>query len=126
MLGCFKYPRSEIAKIIKKSPTTTDGIYVCKRFPSLNKALGGGKDRPYTFDRKYFDGKVCFTEGDLKAYQEIDPSYYNIYRMRIRDKYIADVIRKDMKKALHKKLDGNDYTLSELIDMTIFYFNMYH
>jgi hypothetical protein len=126
MLGCFKETREDIAKYIKKSPCTEDCIYVCKNFPRLNKALGEKKDKRYTFDRKYFDDKICFTEGDLSAYLETEPSHYNVYRMRIRDLFLRNIIRTDIKRKLHKKIKDSDYTLGELIDATIFYFNYKH
>jgi hypothetical protein len=62
MLGCYKKHREDIVKIIKKSPKTEDGYYICKNFINLNKALGEIKDEGYIYNRSYYENKICFNE----------------------------------------------------------------
>ena len=117
--------REDIVKIIKKSPMTDDLVYVCKKFPKLNKQCKEDK-QPFIFKKTFFDNKICFTLGDIDAYLEQDSDYYNIYRMQLRDKFLKEVIKSDYKYSIKTKIKKTQYTLGELIDMAIFFFNQKH
>lgn len=126
MLPKSTITREEIVNIIKKSPMTDDLVYVCKRFPKLNKNCIEKNEKKYTFKKTFFDDKICFTLGDIEAYLETDSDYYNIYRMQLRDKFLKGVIKSDFKYSIKTKIKNTQYTLGELIDMAIFFFNQKH
>lgn len=123
MLGCYDKTREQIVKIIKKCQTTEDGYYFCKRFHIINQKPGEEYDKGYTFDRSYFKNKVCFNSAELEIYLEKGPSYFNIDKMKARDDFLYDVIKPDLNNKLNKKIKGSQYTLGDLIDSAIFYFN---
>lgn len=124
MLGYFKKSREQIVKIIKKSPITEDGFYFCKRFPDLNNALGQKKEPKYTFDRIYFENKICFNNGEIEIYLEQDNSNFNIIKMKEKDNFLKEVVGDYIDQyKLNSKIKNQQFTLGELIDSTIFYFN---
>lgn len=123
MLGCYDKSREDIIKIIKKCPMTEDGYYFCRIFPSLNKLPGEHLDKGYTFDRYLFENKICFNTAELEVYTEKDPSYYNIEKMKARDNFLYEIVKPDLKKKLNRKMKNSHYTLGDLIDSAIFYFN---
>lgn len=121
----YKYTRDEIVKKIKNCPMTEDGYYYCKNFSLWNKTKGLKTDeKKFTFDRECFNQKFVFSTSDIEVYIDYEPSYYNIHKMRLKDKYINSII----KDCVKNKLKLYDYieeniTFSELIDMSIYYFN---
>lgn len=125
MLGCFKMTREEIIKRVKKSHITTDGYYVCKNFIKMNKALGDKLDKKYKYSRDYFENKICFNQADIEIYLEINKNDYDIDRMKQRDDYIYNIIKDEIN--LHDNLNDNidncKFTLDELIDTSIYFFN---
>ena len=123
MLGCYKKTREEIANIIKNSPTTEDGIYFCKKFPMLNNKLGIKKEKGYIFDREEFKNKICFNNADIEAYLEREKSNYDIEKMKRKDIFLYNIIKDDIDCKLHKTIPNTRYTLSDLIDSSLFYFN---
>jgi hypothetical protein len=126
MLGYYDKSRSEIVKMIKKCPTTEDGYYYCQRFPKINEKPGEESDKGYTFDRNYFKNKICFNLAELEVYLERGPSYFNIDKMKTKDDFLYGIIKPDLTKRLNKKIRNTQYTLGELIDSAIFYFNYTH
>ena len=66
MLGCYKKTREDIVSIIKKSPKTQDGYYICKKFIDLNKKIGEHKDAGYIYNRDKYANKICFNEAEIE------------------------------------------------------------
>lgn len=122
MLGCYKKSREYIADIIKKSPKTKDGYYICKKFIDLNKTIGEHKDSGYIYDRQNYSNKVCFTEEDINSYLEKEKKGYDIDKMKTKDDFIYEIIAKDLDLDINDKIPNEDFTLGELIDCSMFYF----
>ena len=122
MLGCYKKKREDIVNIIKKSPQTKDGYYICKNFINLNKALGENKDEGYIFNRSYYENKICFDEEDIESYLEKKSNKFDADKMKARDNFIYETIAKDLNLDIDDEIPGEQFTLGELIDCTIFYF----
>lgn len=124
MLGCYKMTREEIVKRLQKSKVTTDGYYVCKEFRNMNKALGDKLDKKYKYSRDYFENKICFNQSDIEIYLETNTNFYDIDRMKRRDDYIYNIIRDDVELYdLNDYIDGGNFTLDELIDTAIYFYN---
>ena len=124
MLGCYKMTREEIVKRLQKSKVTTDGYYVCKEFRNMNKALGDKLDKKYKYSRDYFENKICFNQSDIEIYLETNTNFYDIDRMKQRDDYIYNIIRDDVELYdLNDYIDGCNFTLDELIDTAIYFYN---
>ena len=124
MLGCYKMTREEIVKRLQKSKVTTDGYYVCKEFRNMNKALGDKLDKKYKYSRDYFENKICFNQSDIEIYLETNTNIYDIDRMKQRDDYIYYIIRDDVELYdLNDYIDGGNFTLDELIDTAIYFYN---
>ena len=124
MLGCYKMTREEIVKRLQKSKVTTDGYYVCKEFRNMNKALGDKLDKKYKYSRDYFENKICFNQSDIEIYLETNTNFYDIDRMKQRDDYIYNIIRDAVELYdLNDYIDGGHFTLDELIDTAIYFYN---
>ena len=125
MLGCYKMTREEIVKRLQKSKVTTDGYYVCKEFRNMNKALGDKLDKKYKYSRDYFENKICFNQSDIELYLETDTKSNDIDRMKQRDDYIYNIIKEEIElyDNINEKLWGCQFTLNELIDTSIYFFN---
>ena len=124
MLGCYKMTREEIIKRLQKSKITTDGYYVCKEFRNMNKALGDKLDKKYKYSRDYFENKICFSQSDIELYLETNTKSGDIDRMRQRDNYIYNIIKDDVDLYdLDDYIDGGNFTLNELIDTAIYFYN---
>ena len=124
MLGCYKMTREEIVKRLQKSKITTDGYYVCKEFRNMNKALGDKLDKKYKYSRDYFENKICFSQSDIELYLETNTKSGDIDRMRQRDNYIYNIIKDDVELYdLNDYIDGGNFTLDELIDTAIYFYN---
>lgn len=124
MLGCYKMTREEIIKRLQKSKITTDGYYVCKEFRNMNKALGDKLDKKYKYSRDYFENKICFSQSDIELYLETNTKSGDIDRMRQRDNYIYNIIKDDVELYdLDDYIDGGNFTLNELIDTAIYFYN---
>ena len=124
MLGCYKMTREEIIKRLQKSKITTDGYYVCKEFRNMNKALGDKLDKKYRYSRDYFENKICFSQSDIELYLETNTKSGDIDRMRQRDNYIYNIIKDDVELYdLDDYIDGGNFTLNELIDTAIYFYN---
>ena len=119
----YKFDRETIVKKIKESPITDDGYYFCKYFPRLNRLKGKKRDNNYIFDREYFKNKVVFSHADIETYLDDVGDINNIEKMQKKDIYIYSVIKDSLKNNLHSKIPNTQYTLGELIDATIYYFN---
>ena len=122
MLGCYKKKREDIVNIIRKSPKTKDGYYICKNFMKMNEQIGEYKDSGYIFDRYNYKNKVCFSEDDIKSYLEKDSKNFDIDKMKTKDDFIYEIIAKDLDLDINEKIPNEDFTLGELIDCTMFYF----
>lgn len=122
MLGCYKKNREDIVKIIKKSPKTNDGYYVCKKFIDLNNQLGEHKDEGYIYNRSYYENKICFDEEDIKSYLEKKSNKFDADKMKARDNFLYETIAMDLDLNLNDEIPDTQFTLGELIDCTIFYF----
>ena len=124
MLGCYNMTREEIVKRLQKSKITTDGYYVCKEFRNMNKALGDKLDKKYKYSRDYFENKICFSQSDIELYLEANTKSGDIDRMRQRDNYIYNIIKDDVELYdLDDYIDGGNFTLNELIDTAIYFYN---
>ena len=124
MLGCYKMTREEIIKRLQKSKITTDGYYVCKEFRNMNKAVGDKLDKKYKYSRDYFENKICFSQSDIELYLETNTKSGDIDRMRQRDNYIYNIIKDDVELYdLDDYIDGGNFTLDELIDTAIYFYN---
>ena len=124
MLGCYKMTREEIIKRLQKSKITTDGYYVCKEFRNMNKTLGDKLDKKYKYSRDYFENKICFSQSDIELYLETNTKSGDIDRMRQRDNYIYNIIKDDVELYdLDDYIDGGNFTLNELIDTAIYFYN---
>lgn len=128
MIGYYKKKREDIVKIIKSSPITNDGYYVCKKFRYLNNAKGDVLDKKYKYSREYFENKICFNQSDIEIYLENSPNSYDIDTMKQRDDYIYNIIKDEVE--IHDNLDENiegcEFTLNDLIDTSIYFFNCKH
>ena len=126
MLGCYKKTREDIVSIIKKSPKTKHGYYICKKFIDLNKKIGEHKDAGYIYNREKYANKICFNETEIESYLEKKKTDFDIDWMKERDDFIHRVIFKDLDLDINEKMPNEEFTLGELIDCTIFFFNSKH
>lgn len=126
MLGCYKKSREDIVDIIKKSPKTKDGYYVCKKFIELNKKIGEYKDNGYIYNREKYANKICFNETEIESYLEKKKKDFDIDWMKERDDFIYKTIFKDLDLDINEKIPNEEFTLGELIDCTIFFFASKH
>jgi len=127
MIGYYKYPRKDIVKLIKSSPKTYDGLYYMKDFPSYNgKAsnLIGERDTKYFYSREYFKDKVCFDDNEIDLYIATSEKKIDVNKMMKRDEKIKETINELSEYNLYDKIPGADYNLAELIDTTIYIFNI--
>ena len=127
MIGYYKYSREKIAEIIKKSPKTKDGFYFVKKFPELNNKpsqLDGEKDTDYYYKRSYFENKYVFDNFELECYLSKEKKNLYVDRMINCDNQLADIIFDFLDYKLNQKIDGFTYNLNELIDTTIYFFNI--
>lgn len=127
MLGYYKYPRMHIVDAIKKSEQTSDGYYIMKNFPAMNNKTGtinDVNDSMYYYKRQYFKDKICFSNDDIKCYLAKKEMDYDIDKMVLLDKKIEDVTSGLLDFNLNDKIEGKDFTLDELIDTTIYIFNI--
>ena len=44
--------------------------------------------------------------------------------MHRRDQFLYNVIKEDINKSIHEEIKGQTYTLSELIDTTLYYYDV--
>lgn len=126
MLGCYKKSREDIANIIKKSPITKDGNYICKKFIELNKQIGEHKDTGYIYNRDKYANKVCFNETEIESYLEKKKKNFDIDWMKERDDFVYKTIFRNLDLDIKDKIPNEEFTLEELIDCTIFFFNNKH
>ena len=127
MLGCYKKTREDIVSIIKKSPQTADGYYICKKFIDINKQVGEYKDSGYIYDRDKYANKICFNETEIESYLEKKKkNSFDIDWMKERDDFIYKTIFRDLDLDIGSKIPNEEFTLGELIDCTIFFFNNKH
>ena len=127
MIGYYKYPRKDIVKMIKSSPKTYDDLYYMKDFPLYNNKISnliGERDTKYFYTREYFKNKVCFNEEEIDLYTATTEKKYDIKKMVKRDEKINETIDELSEYNLYDKIDGADYNLAELIDTTIYIFNI--
>ena len=127
MIGYYKNQRKDIVDIIKSSPQTYDGFYYVKDFPLINgkrSTLDGERDTKYYYTREYFKDKVCFDKSDIDLYLATMPKKYDINKMIKRDEKINEVIGDLKEHELYDKIPNVDYDLAELIDKTIYIFNL--
>ena len=123
MLGSYKFSREEIVNKIKSSCKTKDGYYICKKFPLYNKQLGNNIEKKYMHSRENFENQICFSKYDIEMYLEKEKFNPYICMMIRRDNYLNDILKNDIKFPLKKKLPQQNFTLSELIDTAIYFFN---
>lgn len=125
MIGYYKKSREDIVKIIKKSPVTQDGYYVCKNFRYLNNSKGDILDKKYKYSREYFENKICFNQADIEIYLETGPNNYDIIRMKQLDDFLLNIINEDVEahNDINEVIKGYQFTLNELIDTSIYLFN---
>jgi hypothetical protein len=127
MLGYYKYGREEIADIIKNSPKTTDGYYYVRNFPYLNIAEGkidNKKDGNYYYPRDIFSNKLVFNDKEIISYLSKDKTDLNVEKMKYIDDKIEDVISELSDYGLNENIPGRLFNLNELIDTTIYFYNM--
>lgn len=124
MIGSYKYSREEIISKIKNSPITPDGFFICKDFNEWNNAHGDKVDRGYYFKRQEFINKFCFNIAEIEIYTEKENIGFNIENMHKRDKFLYEVVKEDINKSLYEEIQGQKYTLSELIDTTLYYYDV--
>ena len=90
----------------------------------MNKALGDKLDKKYKYSRDYFENKICFSQSDIELYLETNTKSGDIDRMRQRDNYIYNIIKDDVELYdLDDYIDGGNFTLNELIDTAIYFYN---
>lgn len=122
MLGCYKKTRENIVNIIRKSPQTEDGYYICKKFIDMNKQIGEHKDSGYIYSREKYNNKICFSEIEIESYLEKKEKKIDIDWMKERDDFIYKTIFRDLDLDINEKIPNEEFTLGELIDCTIFFF----
>lgn len=124
MLGYYKKTREEIVRDMKKLPyQTEDGNYFYRYFPKINKAKGQKKDKGYKYPRYYFNDKIVFSPEDIEAYLDQGDGKYDWERIIKRNAFVMEAIAMDMDYEIEDKIEGKDFTLGELIDTTIYFFN---
>ena len=124
MIGSYKYTREEIIVKIKSSPITQDGFFICKDFNEWNNARGDKVDKGYFYRRQEFSNKICFNIAEIEVYTEKENIGFNIENMHRRDQFLYNVIKEDINKSIHEEIKGQTYTLSELIDTTLYYYDV--
>lgn len=124
MLGSYKYTREEIIIKIKSCPTTADGFFICKKFNEWNNARGDKVDKGYYFNRLEFSNKICFNIAEIEVYIEKENIGFNIDNMHKRDDFLYGVIKEDLNKNLNDVIENQEFTLSELIDTTLYIYDV--
>lgn len=126
MIGCYLLTREQIATVIRYSPVTNDGFFFCRHFPKLNSLVSPSKQKEtgYSFDRSYFKDKFCFSNAEIEIYLEKGKSFFNIGNMVRKDDFLKNVVGDLISYSLNDKIKNKEYTLNELIDTTLFYYNV--
>ena len=122
----YKYPRKEIVELIKKSPKTCDGYYYFPKFSHYNLKVGNinnERDTKYYYKRELFKNKICFNEYDINCYLSTLEINYDVNKMEFIDEKIKDIIKDFTDLKLNDKVPSENYTLNELIDTSIFFYN---
>ena len=125
MKDYYKYTREEIIHKIQNTNKTTDGYYFAKDFNQMNENKSGNiLDKGYYFNRNEFKNKYIFSEKDIELYLSKDKEDLNqLIRMQSFDKKIYEVIYEFINFELNSQLPSYPFTLNELIDTTIYWFN---
>ena len=127
MLGYYKYPRNDIVEMIKNSPKTKDGYYYIRSFPYLNNTKGkldGEKDSNYYYPREFFSNKMVFNDYEIESYLSKKKTNLNVDRMQSIDQRIKDTINEFIDYGLDENIPGYEFNLNELIDTTIYFYNI--
>jgi hypothetical protein len=124
MLGSYKYTREEIILKIKSCPITQDGFFICTNFNEWNNAHGDKVEKGYFFNRQEFANKICFNIAEIEIYTERENIGFDINNMHKRDQFLFEVIKQDINKNLNDIIQGQKFTLSELIDTTLYYYDV--
>ena len=112
--------RKELIKMIKDAPKTQDGHYFFPRFKVLVLSPGFERDNGFFYDRSIFQDKICFDEDDIKLFITKKRLAADFELKRIIDNKLKDVLKGIEYLDLKDKVPGQDYTLQELIDTTIY------
>lgn len=126
MNGYYKYSRNEIVELIKKSPKTCDGYYFFPNFFYYNFKQGNinnENDSKYYYKRDKFKDKICFNVYDINCYLSTSKINYDIIKMQFVDNQIKNIIKDFENLGLKDKIPNEDYTLNDLIDTSIFFYN---
>lgn len=113
--------RQELVEMIKKAPQTKDGYYFFPRFRALVLNPGFEKDSGFYFDRGLFQDKICFEEEDIKMFLSKKRIAVDYEFKRMVDMKIKDVLQGIEYLNLKDKIPGQEYTLQELIDTTMYW-----
>ena len=127
MLGYYKYSREDIAKKIKESPKTNDGYYYFKDFPKLNSQKSGPdgfNDIKYYYSRDIFSNKLVFNDFEIKCYLSKKEEIFDVERMLMLDNKLLETIDEFLIYELNEDIPNFEFNLNELIDTTIYLFNV--
>ena len=127
MLGYYKYSREDIAKIIKDSPKTKDGYYFVRKFPELNNMQGkldGERDSKYYYPRSIFANKFVFNNYEIDSYLSKIENNLDFEKMQNIDNKIYETIFDFIDYGLNEKIPNYKFNLNELIDTTIYFYNI--
>ena len=127
MLGYYKYSRKDIAEMIRNSPKTKDGYYYIRSFAYLNNTKGRideHKDTGYYYPRDIFSNKLVFNDDEINSYLSKTKTNLNVEKMQLMDKKIKETINGLTDFGLDEDLPGYAFTLNELIDTTIYFYNI--
>jgi len=127
MLGYYKYSRENIAKIIRNSPKTKDGYYFVRKFPELNNEQGkldGEKDSKYYYPRNIFTNKFVFNNYEIDSYLSKTENDLDFKKMQNIDDKIYETISDFVDYGLNEKIPNYEFNLNELIDTSIYFYNI--
>ena len=127
MIGYYKYSRNEIAEIIKTSPKTNDGFYYVRKFPELNNQTGkldNENDSIYYYSRDLFMNKYVFNDFEIECYLSEKKKNFNYDKMQLLDTKIKTTIEDFINYGLNEQIPDYEFNLNELIDTTIYFYNI--
>lgn len=120
MLRYCCFSREELVGMIKTAPRTKDGCFFFPRFKVLILLQGKQADEGYHYDRIWFVNKICFTDLDIQMFLAKRKLNLDLSILNIIEQKLNEVLKGMEFLNLSDRIPGEDYTLEELIDTTIY------